>query len=92
MESIECYQEMHTELGEDMNIHNERVQWELSECSHELCNQRLAEHGTQVSKGDVQTGWRSSARLRWNLGATMKPPNISQPYCFSTQCTGWISS
>ena len=36
-EAIACFQHMHGELGEDMSIHNERMQWQLSERYRELC-------------------------------------------------------
>ena len=54
--AIECFQQMQSKLGEATGIHNERVEWELSECYHERYNQRLSEHGAQVFNGDVERG------------------------------------
>ena len=53
-EAIECFHQMQRELGDDMNIHNERAQWELSEHYREPCNQTSSEHRKQVFNGDAQ--------------------------------------
>ena len=48
-EAIECFKQMYRELGGDTSIHNERVQWELSECYREQHDQHCLSMGHRFS-------------------------------------------